>query len=182
MRIMTLRLKPADLLFVKTIPNDGDEFAAAISESTGAYSHVAIATSETTVIHATPKYGVIEETLADFLSEHAQVECFRMLDIDAPTVLVEAKKHLGKPYNNSFYPDADGFYCSQLVVAAFANQVKLPESVMSFGSKETLISDYWQAYFDKLGLAVPVGKLGSNPEELATYSGLEYIGTLSDAN
>ncbi|WP_332400978.1 hypothetical protein [Pseudolactococcus laudensis] len=25
---MTLRLKPADLLFVKTIPNDGDEFAA----------------------------------------------------------------------------------------------------------------------------------------------------------
>lgn len=26
---MTLRLKPADLLFVKTIPNDGDEFVAA---------------------------------------------------------------------------------------------------------------------------------------------------------
>lgn len=63
---MTLRLKPADLLFVKTIPNDGDEFAAAISESTGAYSHVAIVTSETTIIHATLKYGVIEETLADF--------------------------------------------------------------------------------------------------------------------
>lgn len=182
MRIMTLRLKPADLLFVKTIPNDGDEFAAAISESTGAYSHVAIVTSETTIIHATLKYGVIEETLADFLSEHTQVECFRMLDIDAPTVVVEAKKHLVKPYNNSFYPDADGFYCSQLVVTTFANQIKLPESAMSFGSEEILISDYWQAYFDQLGLAVPLGKLGSNPDELATYSGLDYIGMLSDAN
>lgn len=33
-------------------------------ESTGVYSHVAIVTSETTTIHATLKYGVIEETLA----------------------------------------------------------------------------------------------------------------------
>lgn len=53
---------------------------------------------------------------------------------------------------------------------------------MSFGSEEILISDYWQAYFDQLGLAVPLGKLGSNPDELATYSGLDYIGMLSDAN
>ncbi|WP_460058589.1 YiiX/YebB-like N1pC/P60 family cysteine hydrolase [Pseudolactococcus yaeyamensis] len=179
---MTLRLKSADLLFVKTISNDGDGFAVAISESTGAYSHVAIATSETTIIHATPKQGVTEESLADFLSEHPQVDSFRLPDIDAHAVILEARKHLGKPYNHSFYPDTAGFYCSQLVVAAFANQVKLPESVMSFADGENLISDYWQAYFDKLGLAVPLNKLGSNPEELATFSALEYIGTHSDAN
>ncbi|GHU43533.1 UDP-N-acetylmuramoylalanyl-D-glutamate--2, 6-diaminopimelate ligase [Bacilli bacterium] len=182
MKIMTPQLKSADLLFVKTRLNDEDEFAAAISESTGAYSHVAIATSGTTVIHATPKDGVIEETLVAFLSNHPQVDCFRVADIVAPDVLLEARKHLGKPYNHSFYPDGDAFYCSQLVITAFANQVKLPETAMTFGDGEKLISDYWQAYFDQLGVAVPLGQLGSNPDQIARFSALEYIGTLTDAN
>ena len=70
MKIMTFEIKPADLLFVKTLPNDATEFAMAISESTGAYSHVAIASSETSVIHATTRYGVVEQTMTDFLTEN----------------------------------------------------------------------------------------------------------------
>jgi cell wall-associated NlpC family hydrolase len=182
MKMMTFEIKPADLLFVKTLPNDATEFATAISESTGAYSHVAIASSETSVIHATTRYGVVEQTMTDFLTENQPVDVLRLADLDATAVLADARKHLGKPYNDSFYPDAAGFYCSQLVVSAFANQVKLPETPMSFGDGAEAISDYWQAYYDQLGLAVPLGQLGSNPAALAKFSALEYIGTLSDAN
>ncbi len=182
MKIMTFEIKPADLLFVKTHPNEANKFATAISESTGAYTHVAIASSETTVIHATTKHGVVEQTMADFVIENQPVDVFRLADLDATTVLLEARRHLGKPYNHSFYPDAAGFYCSQLVVVAFADQVKLSESTMSFCDGENLISAYWQDYFNQLGLAVPLGQLGSNPAILATYSALEYIGSLTNAN
>ena len=65
---------------------------------------------------------------------------------------------------------------------AFADQVKLSESAMSFCDGENLISAYWQDYFNQLGLAVPLGQLGSNPATLATYSALEYIGPLTNAN
>ena len=182
MKIMTHQLKPADLLFVKTPPNVEETFATAISESTGAYSHVAIATSATTIIHATPDYGVIEQPLGVFLTDHPLVDVLRLADLNAPEILLEARKHLGKPYNHSFYPDAAGFYCSQLVVSAFANQVKLPESAMAFGDGVEAISGYWQVYFDQLGLAVPLGQLGSNPAALAKFSALEYIGPLTNAN
>src|SRR5574337_694954 len=92
MKIMTFEIKPADLLFVKTHPNEANKFATAISESTGAYTHVAIASSETTVIHATTKHGVVEQTMADFVIENQPVDVFRLADLDATTVLLEADR------------------------------------------------------------------------------------------
>jgi hypothetical protein len=116
------------------------------------------------------------------LAEHQEATIFRLPDIDGESVVLEATKHLGKPYNLSFYPNSDGFYCSQLVATAFVNQVKFPEKAMAFGDGEKLISDYWQGYFDELGVVVPLGEMGTNPDDLSKFSALEWIGTLSNAH
>lgn len=176
---MTIQLKPADLLFIKA---DTSDFSTAISESTGIYVHVAIAVDNQTVIHATLNHGVIEQPLSEFLSDNSPLDVFRLPLIESNAVISNARKHLGKPYNDSFYPDDAGFYCSQLVAAAFANQVRFPEVPMSFGDGEKQISDYWQRYFDALGVPVPLGKSGTNPDDLSKFPDLELIGTLSNGD
>jgi cell wall-associated NlpC family hydrolase len=179
---MMIQLKPADLLFVKPRTADVDDFSNAIAKSTGAYVHVALFAGENKIIHATSEHGVVTQTLTDFLAENQQVTVFRLPNIDSQAVISEASQHLGQPYNFSFYPESEGFYCSQLVATAFANQIKFPEVAMAFGDGEKEISDYWQAYFDQLGVAVPLGQLGTNPDDLSKFSALALVGTLSDAH
>ncbi|GFH40959.1 YiiX/YebB-like N1pC/P60 family cysteine hydrolase [Lactococcus insecticola] len=178
---MSIHLKAADLLFVKT---DQTQFSTAIAEATGDYVHVAIVAAANKIIHATFTHGVVAQTLAEFLAENPDPDVYRFddegIDFDTADVIERAENQLGKPYNLSFYPDAEGFYCSQLVAYAFKNQVLLPEVAMQFGDGEDLISPYWQSYYDRLGLAVPLGQAGTNPNDLSQFSKLKRIGTLSD--
>ncbi|MDR1606568.1 MAG: hydrolase [Streptococcaceae bacterium] len=179
---MTIQLRAADLLFIHHHSLDAlsDPFATAIVKATGPYVHVALAMNDATIIHATPEAGVVLQDLASFLSERKQADVYRLADISSQAVIAQARKYLGRPYNSSFYPEDKGFYCSQLVLAAFADQIKLPEVAMSFGDGKQPISAYWQRYFDRLGLPVPLGQVGSNPDHLSTFPKLSYIGTLSD--
>lgn len=49
---------------------------------------------------------------------------------------------------------------------------------MKFGDGEQEISDYWQKYYEELGMQVPVGQPGTNPGQLARSEKLRYIGKL----
>ena len=92
-------------------------------------------------------------------------------------VFKRAKLHLGKPYNFSFYPQSDGFYCSEYI----AEILPIFDTIsMKFGDEENLISDFWQEYYRDLGLAVPLGQPGTNPSQLAQSSKLIYKGELHD--
>ena len=152
-------LENGDLIFVKDLSDMGQ----AIQASTGNYSHVAILL-DGFVYHATSEVGVICQKLRDFLEPACLYDLYLYPKIDIQKVKKRANQHLGAPYNFSFYPDGEGFYCSQYI----AEILPIFETIsMKFGDGEQEISDFWRDYYRKLELPVPLNQPGTNPSQLA---------------
>ena len=170
-----MALQAGDLLFIKNQHEPMDE---AIAASTGTYVHVGIAVDDRTVIHASPRYGVAMQGLAQFQAEFGRPDVYRPQIDDVTDVIARAKTYLGQPYNATFYPNGEGLYCSELVEVAFGDLLPFAPQPLRFHDATHEISAYWQEYYAKLGVAVPVGQPGSNPEAMAQSPQLTFIGTL----
>ena len=152
-------LETGDLIFVKDLSDMGQ----AIQASTGNYSHVAIFL-DGQVYHATKEGGVLAQSPEDFFEAEKVYDLYRYAAIDCPEVKKKAESLLGAPYNASFYPDGDGFYCSQFVAEILPIFEPIP---MKFGDDTQEISDFWREYYRELGLPVPLNQPGTNPSQLA---------------
>ena len=152
-------LENGDLIFVK----DDSDIGQAIQASTGSYSHVAIFL-DGQVYHATVEGGVLAQDPEDFFEAGKVYDLYHYEQIDCTEVKKRAESLLGSPYNASFYPDGDGFYCSQFVAEILPIFGTIP---MKFGDGEQEISDFWKDYYRELGLPVPLNQAGTNPSQLA---------------
>ena len=152
-------LENGDLILVK----DSSDIGQAIQESTGNYSHVAIFL-DGFIYHATTEGGVIVQSPEDFFEAERIYDLYRYAEIDCTEVKKRAESHLGAPYNASFYPDGDGFYCSQFIADILPIFETIP---MKFGDDTQEISDFWREYYRELGLPVPLNQPGTNPSQLA---------------
>ena len=159
-------LENGDLIFVKDDSNIGQ----AIQESTGHYSHVAIFLDRQ-VYHATVEGGVLAQASEDFFEAGKVYDLYHYEQIDCAEVKKRAESLLGAPYNASFYPDGDGFYCSQFVAEILPIFETIP---MKFGDEEEEISPFWLNYYRELGLAVPLDQPGTNPSQLAQSPHLQF--------
>ena len=153
-------LENGDLIFVKDLSDMGQ----AIQASTGNYSHVAIFL-DGFIYHATVEGGVLAQSPEDFFEVEKVYDLYRYPKIDHKEVKKQAESLLGSPYNSSFYPDGDGFYCSQFIAEILPIFETIP---MKFGNDTQEISDFWSEYYRELGLAVPLNQPGTNPSHLAT--------------
>ena len=153
-------LENGDLIFVK----DESDIGQAIQESTGNYSHVAIFL-DGFIYHATTEGGVIAQSPEDFFEAEKVYDLYRYAEIDCTEVKKRAESLLGSPYNATFYPDGDGYYCSQFVAEILPIFETIP---MKFGDDTQEISDFWRKYYRELGLSVPLNQPGTNPSQLAT--------------
>ena len=153
-------LENGDLIFVK----DESDIGQAIQESTGNYSHVAIFL-DGFIYHATTEGGVIAQSPADFFEAEKVYDLYRYAEIDCTEVKKRAESLLGSPYNATFYPDGDGYYCSQFVAEILPIFETIP---MKFGDDTQEISNFWRKYYRELGLSVPLNQPGTNPSQLAT--------------
>ena len=159
-------LENGDLIFVKDDSNIGQ----AIQESTGHYSHVAIFL-DGQVYHATVEGGVFAQASENFFEAGKVYDLYHYEQIDCAEVKKRAESLLGAPYNASFYPDGDGFYCSQFVAEILPIFETIP---MKFGDEEEEISPFWLNYYRELGLAVPLDQPGTNPSQLAQSPHLQF--------
>ena len=159
-------LENGDLIFVKDDSNIGQ----AIQESTGHYSHVAIFL-DGQVYHATVEGGVLAQSPEEFFEAGKVYDLYHYEQIDCTEVKKRAESLLGAPYNASFYPDGDGFYCSQFVAEILPIFGTIP---MKFGDDNQEISDFWRDYYRELGLAVPLNQPGTNPSQLAQSPRLQF--------
>ena len=153
-------LENGDLIFIKDLSDMGQ----AIQESTGNYSHVAIFL-DGSIYHATVEGGVLAQSPEDFFEAEKVYDLYRYPKINHKEVKKRAESHLGAPYNVSFYPDGDGFYCSQFIAELLPVFETIP---MKFGNDTQEISDFWREYYRELGLPVPLNQPGTNPSQLAT--------------
>ena len=159
-------LENGDLIFVR----DDSDIGQAIQESTGHYSHVAIFL-DGQVYHATVEGGVLAQSPEEFF-EHGKVyDLYCYAKLNHKEVKKLAESFLGAPYNASFYPDGDGFYCSQFVAEILPIFETIP---MKFGDNIQEISDFWKEYYRELGLPVPLNQPGTNPSQLAQSPHLQF--------
>lgn len=159
-------LEFGDLIFVR----ENTEMGQAIQTSTGHYSHAAIFL-DGQVYHATLEGGVLAQAPEDFFEAGKVYDLYRYTKIDHEEVKKRAENLLGSPYNASFYPDGDGFYCSQFI----AELLPIFETIsMKFGNDTQEISDFWSEYYRELGLAVPLNQPGTNPSQLAQSPQLQF--------
>ena len=159
-------LESGDLIFVR----DHTEMGQAIQASTGNYSHMAIFL-DGKVYHATVEGGVLAQSSEDFFEAEKGYDLYRYAEIDDKEVKKRAETLLGAPYNASFYPNGDGFYCSQFISELLPIFETIP---MKFGEDNQEISDFWRDYYRELGLAVPLNQPGTNPSQLAQSPHLQF--------
>ena len=159
-------LENGDLIFVR----DHTEMGQAIQASTGNYSHVAIFL-DGKVYHATAEGGVLALSPEDFFEPEKIYDLYRYAKIDDNEVKKRAENLLGAPYNASFYPNGDGFYCSQFIAELLPIFETIP---MKFGEGEQEFSSFWEDYYRELGLAVPLNQPGTNPSQLAQSPRLQF--------
>lgn len=181
-------LKSGDLLFVsrKDILLPG-----AIAESTGMgqarlnYSHVGIVElgrdGRLWVLHADSGKGCWRDRLSHFLRHQVgRIDLYRPKNpVDTEDVLRRARSMLGQPYNVTFDPSEQGWYCSNYVWYAFKKTGLFHPIPMQFGPGGKKVLPFWRAYFRKLGREIPVGKPGIAPNTLILQGGLKFLGTLS---
>lgn len=193
------RLQTGDLIFVG-IPADysldSDSMESAITDATGTADalnliHVAIAEVEGEdiwIIDATIKHGVdrhpLDTFLTDFTLKDGSLPVFEVKrlkdDRRAEEFVANVKQHLGLPYDVSFLPDNDAYYCTELVYDSYLAPDGTPlfhAAPMNFKNADGELPPYWQQLFDRLGQPVPQDVPGTNPQGMAAEDILRSVET-----
>ncbi len=180
------RLQQGDLLFCSYVR---DGLSGAIDQVTQTreqthFSHVGIVSiqhTDTFVLHASTQKGVCKQPLHQFLKEQEaiQVVAYRLetaylTRIDS--VLEAAEALVGLPYNFAYLPDDSSYYCSQLIYSLFKNQEVFTLEPMTFKDPETgEFNPTWVEHYAKIGVDIPEGKPGCNPNGLAASDKLRSV-------
>lgn len=158
-------LQNGDLLFV----SDTNGMGQAVKASTGNYTHVAMVErvgDSIFVIDATQRHGVARRPIEKTFANKMPIEVYRLkTPFDTAAVLARAHALIGKPYDNTFLPDNDAYYCSELIQKAFGDL--FPSKPMNWRDKEGNLPKYWEKHFTELGVPVPEGVPGTNPTDLS---------------
>ena len=166
-------LQSGDLLFLTENRSDMEN---AISASTGEYTHVVLVERDSAddvwIIEAKPENGVQRISYSQFEREHQLwffMESFNIYRLTVPfdtvAVITRAKSLIGKPYDDSFLPDNDAYYCSELVQVAFGDIFE--SKPMNWRDADGNLPEYWVKHFKKIHMRVPEGIMGTNPTDLS---------------
>lgn len=182
----SMKLQSGDILFCSY---QSGELSKAIDEVTQTqksthYSHmvlVEIADADTMAIHASLKRGVIKEPLQKFLQidQPAVVDVYRMSDSlksTIPKAIEQANNLIGLPYNGHYRMNDTSYYCSQLIYEVFKFNNVFELDPMTFKNPGTdIYNKGWVKYYENIGVAIPEGEPGCNPNGLAASENLVFI-------
>lgn len=188
------RLLTGDLVFV-AVPQTGkdDGIAGAITASTSKDSlnviHVGIievVPEGVMVIDATGERGVAERPLdvffEDFRLEDGSMPIFYVKRLDdnsgAASYVERAKSFVGEPYDYYFMHGNGAHYCSELVYDSYRRDdgtALFPSCKMNFKAADGSLPVYWVELFDSLGVPVPQGEPGTNPQEMFLSPALDMV-------
>lgn len=185
-------IQDGDLLFVV---KDNGNLSGAIDRVTQTglntnYSHIAIIQKDSDKIwvwDSSPKHGTRKMELKDFIREQkAEIHRYRLkkeYPIHSERIWEQAESMSGKPYNFSYILNDSSFYCSDFVYRLFANDSIFELNSMTFINPQTGEYDPdWVKHYNNLGIDIPEGKPGCNPNGMAASQKLDYIGKLTASN
>lgn len=151
----------------------------AIMGSTGAMVHVGIiegCNDSLFVIDAAPKTGVSRRELNEFLEaqrdEEGRMPNIKIMQLkDQRGVMdfvAKAKMLVGAEYDFTFLPDNGKYYCSELVYECYQRNGKpiFEAAPMNFRNADGEFDAFWVELFERQGMEIPQGVLGTNPNDL----------------
>jgi hypothetical protein len=176
-------LRSGDLIFVAEPGAEAGSMDEAIASATGTFTHVAIVEvkgDSAWVIDATPRRGVDRHPLDTFRADFpgARFAVARIKGVRVDAALQRAKALCGRGYDLRFLPDNGEMYCSELVQACYLDAAGKPlfESVpMNWLAPDGTLPAYWENLFRDLGMEVPQGVPGTNPQQLSESPLLTFI-------
>ena len=181
-------LRSGDLVFVglpvgydAETGSMGDAIASATGQEGGLnLIHVAIAEVQADsvwIIDATIKHGVDRHPLDTFLADftlpgggYPEFIIKRVQGVDADAAVERAKVFCGRAYDVRFLPDNNDMYCSELVQNCFLDAEGNPvfdSEPMNWLSPDGTMPPYWTWLFGQLGMEVPQGLPGTNPQKMS---------------
>ena len=186
------QLQTGDLVFVG-IPAgydlDSDSMDSAIADATGdpdgiTLIHTAILDmtgGEPWIIDATIRRGVdrhpLDTFVRDFTLKDGSLPVFlvkRLKDDRRAEEFVDNARHFqGLPYDVSFLPDNDAYYCTELVYDSYLAPDGTPlfhAAPMNFKNADGEFPLYWEQLFARIGQEIPQGIPGTNPQAMAEES------------
>lgn len=202
-RVSVSDLRGGDLLFV--VNGQGNNITDVTDGVDGlGIDHIAVF-SDGNVVEAIPEYGVVENPLDSFLirlSDRESVLVGRIEGVDVEESVANARKFLGRPYDDIFMPSDSAIYCSELVQKSFVFKDGLKERdqnvkevdskatgsgtkhfvfgtiPMSFHDSTGNVTEFWAKFYSARGLAVPEGEPGTNPGQLSRDHNVKILGRL----
>ena len=185
---LNLDLQTGDLLFCSSTSG---ELSKAIDQATqtGQETHfdhigiVDIRNDTVYILHAAPKKGVCRETIGHFFysyKEKVTISVYRLndqLQKAIPSAIKKANSLLGQPYNYSYILKDPGHYCSEYIYEIFAADSIFELKPMTFKDPKTgKFLTGWVNHYKKLGIPIPEGEPGCNPNGMAASEKLEMTG------
>lgn len=135
------------------------------------------------VLHAAPVKGVCKELLSEFCqndNDSIVIGHYRIKDISAESIesaLLIANKELGQTYNFSYILEDEGYYCSEYIYEIFARDSVFQLNPMTFIDPESgTFHSGWVKHYRDLGIDIPEGQPGCNPNGMATSDRLYFLG------
>jgi len=185
-----IKLQSGDLLFREKSSENISEAIDRVTQTSGAthFSHVGLVEATDTgivVLHAYPEGGTCVVSLNKFLhpkGDSVRVIAYRLKDEGQKTIpasIQKAHSMLGKPYNFSYVMSDTAHYCSEFIYLAFAADSIFKLEPMTFKDPKTgTFPAAWLEYYQKMGIEIPEGKPGCNPNGLAASEKLERLGKI----
>lgn len=140
------------------------------------------------VLHASPKGGSQKQTLKEFIKNqtegNAEIYLYRLkpeFQNSIPEAIEKANSLLGKPYNFTYVLNEETLYCSDFMERIFRNYHVFELKPMTFINPKTgKTDDFWFKFYQEKNMEVPEGKLGCNPNGLASSEKLVKIGRIKN--
>ncbi len=185
---MEVKFKDGDILFRG---KQNGSLSSAIDEVTQTnrnthYTHMGVVEvnkHRIKVWHADPDKGVTCDYLEDFcwpdpndtmVIGHYRIKKISKKEIDR--ALEEAQKLEGQPYDFTYVFDNKGYYCSEFVYEIFLHEKVFALEPMTFIDPSTgQFHDGWVKYYQDLGMEIPEGQPGCNPNKMADSPNIEFL-------
>lgn len=170
------KLQNGDLLFVRASDSrvDGAIGAATHIQTKPNYTHVGIVEVDEGgiyVIEANMQQGVVRIPFMNFQESNPSFDAYRLVGkYDVKDILARAKTYLGQPYDFYYRANNGKMYCSELVWESYLDKKGahiFEAKPMNFYDSQGKLPSYWRESFEKLGVAVPQGELGTNPNTMS---------------
>ncbi|NRD19941.1 hypothetical protein HNV08_07770 [Winogradskyella eckloniae] len=184
----TDQIQTGDIIFRGKL---NSQLSAAINDVTQTnkstnYTHMGICEvhkDSVIVYHSDLGKGVVAETLETFLTSsdtsNYSADVYRIKNREAKRIenaIVKAKSLIGNTYNTSYILEDEGYYCSEYIYELFKSDSIFDLEPMTFkDSKTNEFHNGWIEHYKTLGIEIPEGQLGCNPNGMANSNAIVFV-------